>query len=217
MVDDSDDSDFDQDSDELSHYGANIIRNDSYVPEVQLPSKLYNNLLTQFPPNPLLPKNFIAKDDSPRSGGVYKFMKLTKFRGMDHGRSKFREEASKIEKIGFPDGITMRKIFKVISKDDGDYFGGLGDAKGLAASAQDLPSKPGDKGTKQLELTQYGELVYQRNSTKDFIAKQKMFFHEQQDEVLAENLIDVRNLLKNATSSQAGFGKQAGQKALVNL
>jgi hypothetical protein len=65
----------------------------------------------------LLPKSFHAKDDSPRSGGVYKFLKLTKFRGIDHGRSKFREEASKIEKINFPDGITMKKIFKVITKE----------------------------------------------------------------------------------------------------
>jgi len=47
---------------------------------------------------------------------MYKFMKLTKFRGVDHGRSKFREEASKIEKIGLPDGVTMKKIFKVINK-----------------------------------------------------------------------------------------------------
>ena len=43
-------------------------------------------------------------------------MKLSKFRGMDHGRSKFREEASKIEKISFPDGISMKKIFKIINK-----------------------------------------------------------------------------------------------------
>lgn len=90
-----------------------------YVPEVQLPSKLYKDLLTKFPPEPLLPKSFHAKDDSPRSGGVFKFMKLAKFRGMDHGRSKFREEASKIEKINFPDGITMKKIFKVIPREDG--------------------------------------------------------------------------------------------------
>ena len=45
---------------------------------------------------------------------MYKFLKLTKFRGVDYGRSKFREEASKIEKINFPDGITMKKIFKVL-------------------------------------------------------------------------------------------------------
>jgi hypothetical protein len=62
-----------------------------------------------------LPKSFNAKDDSPRSGGMCKFLKLTKFRGTDHGRSKFREEASKIEKINFPEGITMKKIFKVIN------------------------------------------------------------------------------------------------------
>jgi hypothetical protein len=79
------------------------------------------------------------------------------------------------------------------------------------ASVNDL------KGTKPPELTQYGELVYARNNNKDFITKQKMFFHEQRDEVLAENLIDVRNLLKNSTSSQAANGKQPGQKALVNL
>lgn len=41
-------------------------------------------------------------------------MKLTKFRGADYGRSKFRQEASKIEKLQFPDGVTMKKIFKVI-------------------------------------------------------------------------------------------------------
>lgn len=35
--------------------------------------------------------------------------------------------------------------------------------------------------------------------------------------MLEENLLDVRNLLKNATSSQAAHGKQAGTKALVNL
>ena len=71
-----------------------------------------------FPPNPLLPKSFNAKDDSPRSGGVYKMMKLSKFRGIDHGRSKFREEAFKVEKIGLPDGVTMKKIFKVINNEE---------------------------------------------------------------------------------------------------
>lgn len=62
-----------------------------------------------------MPKSFHAKDDSPRSGGLYKFMKIAKFRGIDHGRSKFRDEAMKIEKICFPEGITMKKIFKVIN------------------------------------------------------------------------------------------------------
>ena len=40
---------------------------------------------------------------------------------------------------------------------------------------------------------------------------------EPKDEVLDENLVDVRNLLNNNTSSQASHGRQPGQKALVNL
>ena len=63
-----------------------------------------------------MPKNFKAKDDSPRSGGLFKFMKLTKFRGMDCGKSKFRQEALKIEKIVLPEGCTIRKIFKIINQ-----------------------------------------------------------------------------------------------------
>jgi hypothetical protein len=56
-------------------------------------------------------------------------------------------------------------------------------------------------------MTAYGELVYQRNSAKDFIPKQRMFEHEQRDQVLEENLLNVKNLLKNATSSQAANGR----------
>lgn len=47
--------------------------------------------------------------------------------------------------------------------------------------------------------------------------QQKIIYHEQRDEVLEENLIDVKNLLKNATSSQATKLKQDGLKTLVNL
>lgn len=42
-------------------------------------------------------------------------MKISKFRGIDYGRSKFRDEAMKIEKINLPEGISMKKIFKVIN------------------------------------------------------------------------------------------------------
>ena len=49
---------------------------------------------------------------------MFKFLKLTKFRGVDQGRSKFRMEADKIDKINFPDGTTMKKIFKVIGSTD---------------------------------------------------------------------------------------------------
>jgi hypothetical protein len=40
--------------------------------------------------------------------------------------------------------------------------------------------------------------------------KAKLTSYEQRDEVLEENLLDVKNLLKNAASSQAASGKQAG-------
>ena len=63
-----------------------------------------------------MPKTFNAKDDSPRSGGMCKFLKLTKFRGMDNGYSKFRQESAKIDRLTFPDNITIRKIFKVTNK-----------------------------------------------------------------------------------------------------
>ncbi len=46
------------------------------IREVRLPGKLYAEVLAQFPPHPLPPKSFHAKDDSPRSGGIYKFLKL---------------------------------------------------------------------------------------------------------------------------------------------
>jgi hypothetical protein len=39
-------------------------------------------------------------------------MKLMRFRGQDNGRSKFRAESAKIERIEFPEGITLKKIFK---------------------------------------------------------------------------------------------------------
>lgn len=86
------DHDADEDDDPMIHLMA-----------VKPPKQIYEDLFSQFPPNPLLPKSFNAGGDSPRSGGVMKFLKLTKFRGIDHGRSKFRAEAAKIEKINFPD------------------------------------------------------------------------------------------------------------------
>ena len=75
-------------------------------------------MLNLFPPEPLIRKTFHARDDSPRSGGLFKFLKLTKFRGEDQGRSKFREEASKIEKITALEGVTMKKIFKCFEQEE---------------------------------------------------------------------------------------------------
>ena len=166
---------------------------------------MYEDVAKQFPPIPLLPKTFYAKDDSPRSGGMFKFMKLAKFRGMDYGRSKFREEASKIEKINFPDGITIRKLFTVLKQSNSEAL---------------FDENANDAKPREPLMTAFGELVYQRATFyKDMLAKQKVPIpgYEQKDQVLEENLVDVRNLLKNATSSQAAHGKQPGQKALVNL
>jgi hypothetical protein len=71
-------------------------------------------MVKMYPPAPpILPKSMNANDDSPRFGGLSNFLKLTKFRGQDNGRSKFRQEADKVEKLQFPDGISIRKIFKV--------------------------------------------------------------------------------------------------------
>ena len=48
-------------------------------------------------------------------------------------------------------------------------------------------------------MTAFGELVYQRNNIKDYVGSAKG--GDDRDEVLEENLLDVKNLLKNATSS----------------
>ena len=40
------------------------------------------------PPLPLLPKSYNIMEDVPRSGGTGGLLKLTKFRGDDHGKSK---------------------------------------------------------------------------------------------------------------------------------
>jgi len=40
------------------------------------------------PPLPMLPKSYNMPEDLPRSGGGHGFLKLTKFRGQDYGKSK---------------------------------------------------------------------------------------------------------------------------------
>ena len=44
------------------------------------------------PPLPLLPKSIVKRAESPRTGGATNFLKLTRFRGQDFGKSKFREK-----------------------------------------------------------------------------------------------------------------------------
>lgn len=79
-------------------------------------NQLHENFVRQYPANPLLPKTFMKLEDSPKFGGLTKFIKLMKFKGQDDGKSKFRQEAMKIEHIEFPEGTTIQTIFRVIKK-----------------------------------------------------------------------------------------------------
>jgi hypothetical protein len=51
------------------------------------------------PPLPLLPKSMIRQRESPRTGGSTNFLKLTRFRGQDFGKSKFRDKEADIERV----------------------------------------------------------------------------------------------------------------------
>ena len=77
---------------------------------------LYARQLTHYfednPPLPLLPKSMIRPSESPRSGGATNFLKLTRFRGQDFGKSKFREKEQEVERVQFPKEITtLKQIF----------------------------------------------------------------------------------------------------------
>ena len=41
-------------------------------------------------------------------------MKLTRFRGQDYGKSKFREKDQEVEKVQFPTNITLKAIFQPV-------------------------------------------------------------------------------------------------------
>ena len=140
--------------------------------EVVLPADVYRDVVNQFPANPLLPKSFHAKDDSPRSGGLFKFMKLTKFRGMDHGRSKFREEALKIEKIPFPEGVSMMKIFKLITSNK-DQADDKDKEKHKDKAAADDGNQTTAHNRQERNMTPFGELVYQRTGNNKDIQSKK--------------------------------------------
>ena len=78
---------------------------------IQIPREIYKEFVEDMPPNPLFPKTMAKGETSPKIGGVQKFMKLVRFRGQDTGYSYFRAESAKIERINFPEGTTLRKIF----------------------------------------------------------------------------------------------------------
>jgi len=59
----------------------------------------------------LLPKSVVRQSESPRTGGQ-NFLKLTRFRGQDFGKSKFREKEQEVERVQFPKDIsTLKHIF----------------------------------------------------------------------------------------------------------
>jgi len=51
-------------------------------------NELHRNFDIQYPANPLLPKTFMKMEDSPKFGGLTKFIKLMKFKGQDDGKSQ---------------------------------------------------------------------------------------------------------------------------------
>ena len=95
--------------------------------------------------------------DSPWSGGAFSFLKLSKFRGKDYGRTKLFQEEADVEQVSFPPETTLKDIF--------------------------------------LNDSQYGQIVYLRNKELDLQIKQTLP-GQKKDEVLEENLLDVKKLLK---------------------
>lgn len=96
----------------------------------------------------------------------------------------------------------MKKIFRVAGYDE--------ENKQIEPSP--TKGKEKDKGNEKDKndplMTPFGELVFMRNGTnKDFVSKQRLTSHEPRDEVLEENLLDVKNLLKNSTVAGAANGR----------
>eukprot|EP00347_Sterkiella_histriomuscorum_P004799 403359053 len=139
--------------------------------ELMFHKDAYEKVTKFYPPNPILPKNFQVQEGSPRSGGEFAFLKLTKFRGKDFGKSKFEIDHN-VNQIQFPDSTSLKSIFIPLNESE-------------------------DKN-----VTSFGELVYMRSAAIDFSNKIKEP-GQKKDEVLEENLIDVRRILKNSTQNKA--------------
>lgn len=75
-----------------------------------LSNEALEELMKQFPPNPLLPKSFITRGESPKSGNGFGFLSLAKFKGRDYGRSKYGKNGQ-IEQIEFESGTTFKDLF----------------------------------------------------------------------------------------------------------
>lgn len=52
----------------------NLPHSKFFQDEVQMHRAAYEKVSKQYPPLPILPKNFLVHDDSPRSGGEFAYM-----------------------------------------------------------------------------------------------------------------------------------------------
>lgn len=106
----------DEDEDDSALYMGAGPYNENEVYEDPRRKFQINRQLTHFfednPPLPLLPKSLIRRNESPRTGGSTNFLKLTRFRGKDFGKSQFREKEQEVERVQFPKEITtLKQIF----------------------------------------------------------------------------------------------------------
>lgn len=63
------------------------------------------------PPLAILPKSYNMPDELPRSGQGQGLLKLTKFRGQDHGKSKM-SSGDQFERYEFPVNVTtLKQVF----------------------------------------------------------------------------------------------------------
>ena len=105
----------DDDDDERDVGLGSYFKEDGEEKEQERRKFQFARQLTHFfednPPLPLLPKSLIRDQKSPRTGGATNFLKLTRFRGKDFGKSQFKEK-EEVERVTIPKEITtLKQIF----------------------------------------------------------------------------------------------------------
>ena len=166
------------------------------------------------PPLPLFPRSSTYQGESPRSGSSYNFLKLSKFRGKDFGKSKM-EQPDQFDKFVFPQNIiSLKQVFEIIESHLQPSHDRIGARLSVAKKFQESEDAPQfakhkkKKPTTETELnTQEFELINPENANKtlcgeivylkcilDWKDKQK----SKRDIVLEENLLDVKRMLKNS-------------------
>lgn len=87
---------------------------DETVPQKSEKWSFLKKIVQENPPLPLLPKSNNYQGESPRSGNSYNFLKLSKFRGKDYGKSKM-EQPDQFDKFVFPpEVISLKQVFEII-------------------------------------------------------------------------------------------------------